>query len=263
MTNTWGRAAAIAALALALTGCVRVTSVNALSDHDTISQDLIVAFEPAAAEQLGIDLDTLTAASLLDGAGEVAPGVDPSKVTVEDYVDGELRGVRIVTTDLTLEEFNETSAAGVGAVGGGLATAMTVVRDGDEYVITIPASDERDLSGVQGAGSLGLIADSVDVSFTFEFPGPVKSASVGEVDGKRVVVGLEDLMTPEEIVIRGQATNGIAWGPILRWAGIAAAAIVIIGGAALLVWQDKKRSRRNNLPPIPPAPESGADTASD
>jgi hypothetical protein len=250
----------------ALTGCVRFTSVNSFGPDNTVTQDMILALTPDAAEQVGIDLDDLTASALADASAESFPGIDPDKVTIEDYVEGDRRGVHIVARDLTLDEFNAAATGGPSAATSGLGTPMTVSREGDTYVVTIPADPARDLSQVQGGGSLGLISNSVDFALTLEFPGPVKSATAGRVDGKKVVLGLEDLFTPDEIVIRGQATPGIAWDPILRWAGIGAIAVVILGGAALLIVQDKRRQRITNLPPIdaavgnpdPPEADAGA-----
>lgn len=234
----------------ALTGCARFTSVNSFSPDNTVTQDMTLALTPEAAQQVGIDLDDLTASALSDATADAFPGIDPSKVTIEDYAEDDRRGVHIVARDLTLDEFNAAAAGGPASATGGLGTPMTVTREGDIYVITIPADPARDLSQVRGGGSLGLISNSVDFSLTLEFPGPVKSATAGRIDGKKVVIGLEDLFTPEEIVIRGQATPGIAWGPILRWAGIGGIAVVIFGGAAILIVQDKRHQRLTHLPPI-------------
>ena len=256
MIKSVARAAVLLTVAAMLAGCVRFESTNTFTADDTVTQDLVVALTPDAADQVGIDLDTLTAEALT-GADAAGLGVDPSKVTIEDYVEGERRGVHIVARDLTLGEFNTVAQAGVGEVAPGLGTPMTVDRDGDVYVITIPADPNRDLSGVQGGSAIGLISDSIDFAITFTFPGPVKSATAGQADGKTVVLGLEDLLTPDEIVIRGQATAGIAWGPILKWAGIGAVVIVIIGGAALLIWQDKRRTSHNTLPPPVETPHGG------
>ncbi len=250
---------------MALTGCVRFESTNTFTADNTVTQDLTVAMTKQAADQLGIGLDTLTADALRE-SGAAALGVDPSKVTVEDYVEGDRRGVHIVAKDLTLDEFNATAQSGASEVAPGIGTPMTVARDGDVYVVTIPADSNRDLSDVQGASAIGLIADSIDFAITFTFPGPVKSTTAGQADGKTVVLGLEDLLTPDAIVIRGQATDAIAWGPILKWAGIGAVALLIVGGAAFLVWQDKRRTSSNSLPPpvtTPPgndAPPSDDDT---
>jgi hypothetical protein len=256
------RAAALLTVATLLTGCVRFQSTNTFTADDTVTQDLVVALTSDAASQVGIDLDTLTAATLT-GTDAAGLGVDPAKVLIEDYSEGDRRGVHILATDLTLDEFNTAAQAGVSDVAPGLGTPMTVVRDGDVYVITIPADPNRDVSEVQGASAIGLISDSIDFAITFTFPGPVKSASAGQVDGKTVVLGLEDLLTPDEIVIRGQATEGIAWGPILKWGGLGAAAIIIIGGAALLILQDKRRTSHNTLPPPVETPHGGDGAGSD
>lgn len=246
-------AAATAALTvLTVTGCVRVTVDSSFSDHDTISQDIVIAMAPDAAAQIGIDPADLTAAAMTEQLGGSLPGVDPSKVVIEDYVDGDIKGVHVVATDLTIDEFNAASGASTEtAATAGLTTPMTVERDGDDWVVTIPADEARDLSGVQGGSSIGLISDSINFALTFTFPGPVKSASAGEADGKTVVIGLEELMTPEEIVIRASAKDSIAWGPILRWAGIGALGVAIIGGAAFLIIQDRRRRSADSLPPIP------------
>lgn len=250
MNLPFARIAATAVAVLALSGCVRFTAVDSFSSDNTITQDLTFALTPEAAKQVGVDLDTLTAAAIKDAGDEAFPGVDPSKVTIEDYTEGDRRGVHVVARDLTFDEFNAAATEGSNALAGGLGTVMTVAREGDTYIVTVPADPARDLSQVQGGSSIGLIASSIDFSITMEFPGPVKSATAGTVDGKTVVLGLEDLFTPGEIVIKAQATPGIAWAPILRWVGIGAIALFIVGGAALLIWQDKRKQRLNSLPII-------------
>jgi len=242
---TW---TAIAVLALA--GCVRFTAVDSFSPDNTVTQDLVVALTPDAAKQVGIDLNSLTAAGLKSASAGAFPGVDPTKVTIEDYTEGDRKGVHIVARDLTFDEFNAAATEGSTAITKGLGMSMTVAREGDTYIVTVPADPARDLSQVQGGGSLGLISSSIDFSITMEFPGPVKSTTAGQVDGKKVVLGIEDLFTPDAIVIKAQATSGIAWAPILRWVGIGAIAVVIVGGAALLILQDKRKQRLNDLPPI-------------
>ena len=253
MASRTRRLLAVAALVLVATGCARVTSTHTFSDHNTITQDTVVAFTPQAAEAIGLDLNDLTAAAITESATGVLPGVDASKVTVEDFVDGDLRGIHVLARDLTLDEFNAAASVSSEGVAPGIGTPMSVVRDGDTYVVTIPADESRDISGMRGASSIGAIASAVTFELRFTFPGPVKSASVGQVNGKTVVIGLEDLLSPEEIVIRGQATDGIAWGPILRWAGLIGLGVLIVGGATFLVWQDKRRQRITGLDPIPDA----------
>lgn len=244
------RFAVTAITVLALAGCVRFTAVDSFSSDNTVTQDLVIALTPDAAKQVGIDLNNLTADALKSASADAFPGVDPSKVTIEDYTEGERKGVHIVARDLTFDEFNAAATEGSKAITNGLGTPMTVTREGDTYIVTVPADPARDLSQVQGGSSLGLISSSIDFSITMEFPGPVKSATAGQVDGKKVVLGIEDLFTPDAIVVKAQATPGIAWAPILKWLGIGVSAVIIIGGAAFLIWQDKRKQRLNDLPPI-------------
>lgn len=250
------RAAVLLTVAALLTGCVRFDFTNTFTPDDTVTLDLTVALTPDAADQVGIDLDTLTA-SALTGADAAGLGVDPSKVTIEDYAEGDRRGVHIVARDLTLDEFNSAAGAGLGEIAPGLSAPITVERDGDVYVITIAMGQNQGLPEIPGGGAIGLISNSIDFAITFTFPGPVKSATAGQVEGKTVVLGVEDLVAGGDIVIRGQATDAIAWGPILRWGGIGAVALLIIGGAALLIWQDKRRTSHNTLPPPIETPHDG------
>ncbi len=250
------RLALTAIAVLALAGCARFTAVDSFSTDNTVTQDLTVALTPDAAKQVGVDLSTLTAAALKSASAKAFPGIDPAKITINDYTEGDRKGVHIVARDLTFAEFNTAATAGSTAVANGLGTPMTVAREGDTYIVTFPADPKRDISQVPGGSSIGLISSSIDFSITLDFPGPVKSATAGQVNGKKVVLGLEDLLTPDAIVIKAQATPGIAWEPILRWLGIGGGAVVIVGGAALLIWQDKRKQRLNNLPSIAQAAQA-------
>lgn len=250
MTRRAVRIAVTAVAVIALAGCARFTAVDSFSSNNTVTQDLTLALTPDAAKQVGIDLNTLTAAALKSASADAFPGIDPRKITIEDYTENDRKGVHVVARDLTFDEFNAAAKEGSTAVANGLGTPMTVAREGDTYVVTVPADPKRDLSQVPGGSSIGLISSSIDFSITLNFPGPVKSATAGQINGKKVVLGLEDLLTPDAIVIKAQATPGIAWEPILRWLGIGGVAVVIVGGATFLIWQDKRKRRLNDLPPI-------------
>lgn len=256
MTRRFVRVTVTAIAVLALAGCARFTAVDTFSQDNTVTQDLTLALTPDAAKQVGIDLSTLTAAALKSKSADAFPGIDPSKITIEDYTEGDRKGVHVVARDLTFDEFNAAATKGTTAVANGLGTPMTVAREGDTYIVTFPADPKRDLSQVPGGSSIGLISSSIDFSIALNFPGPVKSATAGKVNGKTVVLGLGDLLTPQAIVIKAQATPGIAWGPILRWLAIGGVAVVIVGGAALLIWQDRRKKGLNDLPPIPESTEA-------
>ena len=255
MTRRFVRLTVTAVAVLALAGCARFTAVDTFGQDNTVTQDLTLALTPDAAKQVGIDLSTLTAAALKSKSADAFPGIDPSQITIEDYTEGDRKGVHVVARDLTFDQFN-AATKGTTALANGLGTPITVARDGDTYIVTFPADPKRDLSQVSGGSSIGLISSSIDFSIAMSFPGPVKSATAGKVNGKTVVLGLEDVLTPDAIVIKAQATPGIAWGPILRWLGIGGLAVVIVGGATLLIWQDKRKQRINDLPPIAESTEA-------
>src|SRR6187402_854340 len=84
------RSVAMAAVVLlALTGCVKIHSTTAISSDELITQDLILAVNPALLSQFDIDASEFTAAAL----GERVPESASDRVTIEDYHDGDLNGV--------------------------------------------------------------------------------------------------------------------------------------------------------------------------
>jgi hypothetical protein len=213
-----------------------------------------------------VDASQLSAESLLSRVPENAE----DRVTIEDYEDGDLTGVRIHAEGLTLEEFNATTSVisdvasgdSSGDVGGGSAeealrgisgalggiSGATVERDGDEFVVTIPASTGEGGS-LAGIGiSADQIAAAIDFAAVFTFPGPVTEATRGEVEGKSVTLDVEDLQAGGEIVIRAGAEDAIAWGPIIQWGLIVLAAVVIVAGATAFILADRARRRENGLP---------------
>ncbi|MDN4472293.1 LppM family (lipo)protein [Demequina zhanjiangensis] len=271
------RLAAAAVSVLALAGCIRLDSSTEISGDDTFSQQLIVAFAPDIADQLGGGLAAGlggSAGPLPDqgGSDDGLPGgmmlneFDPSdlydqiagteefqaledeypdQVALEPYDDGELVGVEVTLTDLPLDlyaEAAETAGAAFGLGGG-------ITHEDGRFVVTIPADEARDPSALGlNAGNLTLLANAVDVSVAFTFPGLVTEAPPGTAEGRTVTLGIAELMTPDEIRIVASDADQIYWTPILTWGGIILAALVIVGGATFLVIQDVRARRRSHLP---------------
>jgi hypothetical protein len=245
--------AVAAAAAFTLTGCVKIHTESAFSDSNTVDQTIIIAVDPDVLSQVGANPDDLTADAFLDRV----PYEQADRITIEDYVDGELEGVRIVATDLTFDELasagdalgesadesGEGDFAGAGLLGG--ITATEVVRQGDHYVVTIPAAESGEVSipGVDASAIGGFI----NFEAVFSFPGPVVSSSHGDVNGKTVTLEFEDIQSGEDITIRAVAKEAIAWGPIITWGIIALAVLVIIAGAIALGILEL-RKRRPDLP---------------
>jgi hypothetical protein len=265
------RPVVVAALVLlALTGCVKVHSTTSFSSDNLVTQDLVLAVNPSLLTQLGVDASELSAESLL---ARVPEGAE-DRVTIEDYKDGDLQGVTIHAEGLTLEEFNATTSVlsdlasgeapegsadapgggsaeealrGISGALGGIAGA-SAEREGDEFIVTIPASAGGE-GAVAGIGvSADQIAAAIDFAAVFTFPGPVTEATRGEVEGKRVTLDVKDLQAGGEIVIRAGAKDAIAWGPIIQWALIVLAAVVIVAGATAFILADRARRKETGLP---------------
>lgn len=253
-------------VAVALTGCVKIQSNTGFSSDNLITQDLILAVNPAILSQFGVDAGDISADALL---AQVPPGAK-DRVEIEEYKDGDLEGVLIHAENLTLEEFNATTSVisdaaggeipegvggemglealqGISGVLGGIAGA-TAQREGDEFVVTIPAGPGESNAAPSFGVNPAQLAQAIDFAAVFTFPGPVTEASRGEVEGKSVTLDIEDLQAGGEIVIRAGAEDAIAWGPILQWGLIILAGLVIVVGATAFVLADRARRKQNNLP---------------
>lgn len=253
------RLAAIAVLAVAaLAGCVRLTSDTQVHPDDTFSQVAVIATTAEAREQLGslaqVDLGDLKGL-IMSSEGYLALSKKyPDHVSVEDYEDGDLSGVQITATDLPLEEFQTSFSQLTSQLP--LTGDATLVHTEDTYVVSLPAgtlADGLDDAGVS-AGQLQLLGSSVDVGITFSFPGLVRAATAGTVDGNSVTLDLGDLASGEDITIVASAAEETNWKPWLMWGGIGLAALVIVGGATALIVQDVRRHRTTALP----APQAAA-----
>lgn len=255
---------AVAALAaVTLTGCVKVHTESTFSDRDTVDQVITVAVDPDVLEQVGADPDDLTAKAFLENV----PPEQSDRIAIEDYVDGELEGVRIEARDLTFDELASAGEALAGAgdpdsESAGMAASLlggvvetSVIRQGDHYVVTIPAADAPSPS-IPGF-DLAQIGSFINFEAKFTFPGPVVSSTHGDVNGKTVTLEFEDIQSGEDITIRAVANEAIAWGPIIMWGVIALAVLVIVAGAIALGVLEL-RKRRPDLPAPEPTDGTGA-----
>lgn len=248
----WGGAAALAVVAL--TGCIRTTVDTTITSDDTFSQHSIIAFNDSVAAQVGSQagLDVANLREQMEAAPEFAELQErfPGQVEVADFDDGELQGVEIMLTDMPLDEFNAAAAQ----TGTELTGGANLARVDDTFVVEIefPQAAGQDINlddlGISPS-QLELFANSVDISMSYTFPGPIESATAGTIEGHTVTLGLVDVMAGEDIRIVAAAGDSINWQPILTWGGVALAFLLVIGGATALIIQDRRRSLRNALPP--------------
>lgn len=251
MTPTFrgARIGAIAATTLALSGCVKATADTTFHEDETFSQHAIVAYEPSIAddvsERLGFDVDTVIGS--LDESPEFLALQEeyPGQLSLTDYDDGEMTGVELTVTNMPLEAFSEASEEVLSSVG---VSASVTLAD-DQYVVSVTQSSSDALALLSvSPEQRELIAGAVDVSASLTFPGEVQSATVGEVAGSTVTLGLADLATTPEIRIVANAQASLPWDTILTWAAVVAGFAIVIGGATALIIQDRRAARRTTLP---------------
>ena len=249
MTRRLARSLAVGAVAaVALTGCVRATVDTTIGEDDTFSQHAIVAYSDDVANQiseyLGADVGSLVGS--IDDNAEFRAFQEryPGQVTLEDYEEGDMHGVELTLTDLPLDEFSEAATQALASVD----VSASLTHDDGSYLLSVTLNDDTGLAmlGLSDA-NIALVESSVDVEASFTFPGLVREATVGEIDGNTVTLGLADLATTPEIRIVADDSPSIDWGPLLIAIAVVAAFVLVIGGAMWLVIDDRRKSRRTAL----------------
>lgn len=270
------RLAAAAVAALALAGCVRIDSDTSIGADDTFSQHIIVAYTDAVATQIGqqagIDVGDLIGGLTDSDELRDAQSKYPDQISIEDYAEGDLTGIEVTITDMPLSEFNDAASQ----LTAGLGATATIEHVGNEFVVTMssagltsgmsgggPGGLDLDSLGISG-GTLMALGNAIDFEVSYTFPGLVVEASAGEIDGNTVILGVNDILSGDDIRLVGGDSVQIDWWPFVKLALVVLAFASVIGGAALLVRQDKRRQRSNSLPPpvaadLPHAPPTDAD----
>jgi LppM domain len=182
--RTATRIGAFAAMALLLTGCIKLNMNLGINDDNTVSGTI----------QFGVDKQLLelsgqNAEDLLGGDSPFpsnAPGV-----TVEPFDDGEFAGQEFTFESVPLEEFNSGGFAGATGLSGvtGSSDSLDIQRQGDTFVVTGALDLSSGLSGATGplGGSGGAdLFRSADIKIAFTFPGEVIQAPGGQIDGNTV-----------------------------------------------------------------------------
>jgi hypothetical protein len=182
--RTATRFGAIAALALLLTGCIKLNMNLGINDDNTISGTI----------QFGVDKQLLelsgqNAQDLL-GSDSPFPSNAPG-VTVKPFDDGKFAGQELTFEAVPLEEFNSGGFAGATGLSGvtGSSDALNIQRQGDTFVVSGALDLSSALSGATGpfGGSGGAdLFKSADIKIAFTFPGEVIQAPGGKIDGNTV-----------------------------------------------------------------------------
>lgn len=250
------RALAVAAMAVVLTGCLKMDMQLDVSENDTVGGEIILALSrdvSAMAESMGEDPSALF--------GEMQDL--PEGAEVEDYEDDRFVGQRYTFEDVSLSEFSEEQEFGI-------------VHDGEEIVVTgnldMTDMDPEAMAGELGqlggdAGQLGDVdelMESLEMSVSITFPGEVTEHN-GELDGTTVtwtpVPGETNEISARSADSGGGGGDGI---PVWIWILIV---VVVLGLAGLLFFLSRNR---NQAPPaddaatvgaVPPPPGAAPDAA--
>ena len=185
--RTATRIGAFLALAVILTGCIKLNMNLGINSDDTVSGSI----------QFGVqkELLDLTGQSVEDLLGTAAPfPSDAPGVTVEPFDDGEFAGQEFTFDSVPLDEFNSGGFAGTGAAGlsgvtGTSGDTLNISREGDTFVVTGVLDMSSGLSGATGpfGGSGGAdLFQTADIRIAITFPGEVIQAGGGQVDGNTV-----------------------------------------------------------------------------
>lgn len=183
----WGTGALVATALLALSGCMKVDMNMTLSEDDTMSGSFVMAFSDEVAELIGEDPEAFWE----ENKGSLSDL--PTGFTEEPYAEDGFTGSRYTFEDQPLDD-----------VGGGSADELTILREGDEYVV----SGSMDLT--DDTGELDGIPQSVIDAFEFRvaitFPGEITETS-GEIEGTTAVWNLA-FGEVTELTARGSAVAG-------------------------------------------------------
>ncbi|MFI9485155.1 LppM family (lipo)protein [Promicromonospora sp. NPDC052451] len=160
-----GALAALAVLTLTLSGCVRMGVELDLRPGDAASSSVVLAVEDRYLDRTGQSpgdvIDTLT-------RDQEDPAQDAART--EDFQQDGYTGTRYV--------YPET---GIGTVGAQVGWPITVVREGDDYLVSGTLDLTEEGLGSRGAASVENLSFTVDVTF----PGEVRTSN-GTADGNTV-----------------------------------------------------------------------------
>ncbi len=210
-----------AALVLALTGCMKMDMNLELQSDDTVNGSVVFGVSHALVELSGEDPDTIVEqmqGELLGADGELG------EVTTEAFSDDDFVGTTTHFKGAALDAFSS-----------GEEDALSIVRDGDDFVVT----GAMDLAGEE-TEQLGAMMSGFDINIAITFPGEVTDHN-GELDG-RTVVWTPKIGERLDISARGAATEGGAGGlPMAALIGIAIGGLAVIAIVLLLLVRNRGR----------------------
>lgn len=233
--RTAGRVGAFLALAVLLTGCIKLNMDLGINADDTVNGTIVLGVQKELLELTG-----QSAEDLLGDADLIPTGA--TGVVVESFEDDEFVGQQIIFEDLPIAEFNSGALGASGATGvtGAGGDTLNITREGETFVVTGVLDLSSGLSGATGpfAGTGGAqFFENADIQISITFPGEVVQAN-GEVDGNTVSYVPEfgerlEINATGSAIDNGQAADVVGGSDsllplLLIIAGVAVVLLVII-----------------------------------
>jgi hypothetical protein len=236
--RTAGRVCAFLALAVLLTGCIKLNVDLGINADDTVDGAVVLGVQKELLELTG-----QSAEDLLGDADLIPTGA--TGVVVEPFEDDEFVGQQIIFEDLPISEFNSgalgaSGATGISGVTGAGGDNLNITREGETFVVTGALDLSSGLSGATGpfAGTGGAqLFENADIQISITFPGEVVQAN-GEVDGNTVTYVPEfgerlEINATGSAIDNGQAADVVGGSDsflplLLIIAGVAVVLLVII-----------------------------------
>ncbi|MDR1824728.1 MAG: hypothetical protein LBR27_05270 [Bifidobacteriaceae bacterium] len=174
--------ATLAVVALGAAGCMRMNADFVINSDDSVDGSMVIAISDAASEELAASMG-MTVDQMWDSAGmspedftaEMAASLGDDIASTEPYSQDGYTGSRYIFLPMTLDDLGGTSAED-----------LSLVHQGDEYILSgnLDMTDE-DLSMYESDPTTAGMMDSMEINFSFTFPGPVLSSN-GVISGNTV-----------------------------------------------------------------------------
>lgn len=222
--------------ALLLSGCFTLEMNLGIQADDTVDGSLVLAVDKSLADLMGGE-DALVDALASEGSPF---DEEPTEGSVEqrEYRTDDAVGVEYVFDGIPIEEFS-SDASGTG-------DNLSIVRDGDQYVVSGSMDMTNDELGSDGGDPTQMLGDA-KVRIAVTFPGDVVSAD-GDVDGRTVTWEPQmGAVTPINAV--GSADAGLDLGLIL---GLALAALLLVVAVVAFLLLRGRRAGPAASGPLPP-----------
>jgi len=204
--HTAARLLAIGALAVLMSGCMKLQMDLTVNTDETVSGSIIFAVDKQLLSSIGQTFDDIT-------QGEAPLPSDVTDVQESAYEDDTFTGKQYEFSNVPLEKFNSPEDP----------ESLNIVRSGDTYTV----SGTLDLSQNVDPTQPGMQAfiDKAEISVSMTFPGKVESSN-GQIDGNTVTwtptIGESTQITAVASAVASSSSS------MLLWIGLGIAAVVVI-----------------------------------